>query len=668
MVLGVDAAAEDRTKVLGKNSEHLLLHDFNRIDLTNNVGGKSEEWSVRFDLSSAELEIFTTERHGNRENALRLSYNFASYSSPESGFRTRLNLLDATAYDHLEFWVKGEPGNGYGALFKVSLQRIRSDMPGFVENGSFIVTDITDRWKKVRVPLNIMNGIETWNQLESLIISVHPRRSGATEGVYFVDEIALVKTERPGPSIHDRVIPKQKKLWEKSLGGEDAAKPHILARLVERPSRTLIAKESVIKDDTSFLLRLAEDTWRGLSALTDREHGLPVDHLHLVDGSAKPEKTVVGDYTSVTNIGVYLLSIVAAMDFEFITRQQALDKLNKIHSSLEKLETYNGFYYNYYDTTTLERTSNFISFVDSSWLTAGLMVARTAFPEFYNRSTKLIDTGDYGWFYDEVEQLMRHGYWTNIEYPSEYHYGLLYTESRVGSIIAIGKGDVPEEHWFKMARTLPTVLDRQSGTPSFHRTKLVRDNNLVNGYYEWNGLKYVPSWGGSAFEALMSTLVLDEEKYAPKSLGINNLMHAMIHRRYALEELGYPVWGMSPSSTIESEGYSEYGVKILGSMGYKEGVVTPHASALALTITPKEALANLRKLVELYDIYGEYGLYDAVDPITGEVAYKYLALDQAMIFLAVANYLQDRRIQKIFASDPIAAKALPLIGEESFFE
>ena len=190
----------------------------------------------------------------------------------------------------------------------------------------------------------------------------------------------------------------------------------------------------------------------------------------------------------------------------------------------------------------------------------------------------------------------------------------------------------------------------------------------MNGYYEWHGLKYVPSWGGSAFEALMSTLVLDEEKYAPNSLGINNLMHAMIHRRYALEELGYPVWGMSSSSTIERNGYTEYGVKILGSKGYKDGVVTPHASALALTITPKEALANLRRLVELYDIYGEFGLYDAVDPITGEVAFKYLVLDQAMILLAVANYLQDRHIQRVFASDPIAAKALPLIGEESFFE
>ena len=63
---------------------------------------------------------------------------------------------------------------------------------------------------------------------------------------------------------------------------------------------------------------------------------------------------------------------------------------------------------------------------------------------------------------------------------SEYHCGLLYTESRVGSLIAIGKGDVPEEHWYKKVRTLPTVLGWQSRAPSFHRTKLVRDNKLMD--------------------------------------------------------------------------------------------------------------------------------------------------------------------------------------------
>ena len=90
------------------------------------------------------------------------------------------------------------------------------------------------------------------------------------------------------------------------------------------------------------------------------------------------------------------------------------------------------------------------------------------------------------------------------------------------------------------------------------------------------------------------------KKYAPHSLGVNNQIHATIHRRYALEELRYPVWGMSPSSAVARDSYAEYGVKVLGARGYKCGVVTPHASALALSAIPQAAVSNLRRLAELY--------------------------------------------------------------------
>ena len=107
---------------------------------------------------------------------------------------------------------------------------------------------------------------------------------------------------------------------------------------------------------------------------------------------------------------------------------------------------------------------------------------------------------------------------------------------------------------------------------------------------------------------------------------------------------------------------------MLGSLGYPAGPVTPHASALALGVVPQAALANLRRLAARYDVYGEFGFYDAVDPRTGRVAYKYLTLDQSMIFLALANHLTGHAVQRRFASDPIAQRVLPLLGAEDFFD
>jgi hypothetical protein len=170
------------------------------------------------------------------------------------------------------------------------------------------------------------------------------------------------------------------------------------------------------------------------------------------------------------------------------------------------------------------------------------------------------------------------------------------------------------------------------------------------------------------FEALMPTLFLDERSYAPRSLGRNGQVHVEVQRRFALEELGHPVWGMSPAAAPEPDGYREYGARPLGVRGYEDAAITPHAVALALPFAPAEAIATLRELADRYPIYGEYGFYDSVNPRTGEVGTVYLALDQSMLLLALANHLRGGVIQQHFAADPIAKRALPLLADEDFFD
>jgi len=530
-----------------------------------------------------------------------------------------------------------------------------------------VVAGITGDWQRIRVPLNLMNGIADWRRLRQFGVVLQPRRSPVRAGAYWLDDIALIKTGNPGPSSRDPVVPPQKTAWENQLGGKAAAQPHIRARLAGWPERLLADPAARSADDPVFLWQLARDTWRGLAALSDREHGLPFDTVRL-HGSIEPEQAWVGDYTNVTNIGLYLIDIIAARELSLIGAAEARARLDRTLATLERLETYQGFFFNYYDTTTLERTSHFISFVDSAWLTAALLVVRNSVPELATRCTRLIEREDYRFFYDPVEQWMMHGYYVHLNHRSEYSYGLLYTEARLGSLIAIGKGEAPAEHWYRMARTFPRTFDWQSQSPKGRMDKTVNGYTFPGGYYSWKGLKYVPSWGGGLFEALMPLLVLDEPRHAPASLGRNAAVHTELSRRFALEHLGYPVWGLSPSSTPSGDRYGEYGARILGARGYRAGAVTPHAAALALLTEPAAATANLRQLAERYPIYGDFGFYDAVDPKTGQVAYNYLALDQSMILIAVANYLRDGVIQKRFAADPIIRRVLPLLEAERFFD
>jgi len=468
------------------------------------------------------------------------------------------------------------------------------------------------------------------------------------------------------PEASDRVPVPRKTAWEATFGGEVGARPHVAARLAGWP-RTRLGRGAPASD-RAFLERLARDTWRGLIAFTDGEHALPVDHVRLDPDSLARADARVGDYTNVTSVGLYLAAIAAAHETGLVARAAAIARVGTVLDTLDRLETHQGFFYNYYDTTSLERSSHFVSFVDSGWLVAGLMIVRQTFPELAARATAMIERADFRFFYDAERGRMRHGYWVHTRAPSRFHYGVFYAESRLASLVAIGKGDVPESHWFAMVRTFPAACTWQRQVPRERRAKTVRGHRVHGGWYARKDVRYVPSWGGSLFEALMPTLVLDELRLAPASLGANDIAHVTVQRRFGAETLGTPVWGWSSCATLAPGGYGEHGVPDLGTIGYPPGVVTPHASALALAVDPVRAIANLRALAARYPIYGDFGFYDAVDPRTGAVAPVYLTLDQTMTFLAVANQLCDGCVQRRFATDPIAARATPILGDERFFE
>ncbi len=600
--------------------------------------------------------------------ALRLSYRLDPGRRARAGLRIKLDRLDASAYDHLELRVRGDPSTGFARALEVGFQRPRPDRPDITESGSSLVEGISDQWRDVRVPLNRMTGLGAWTGLDELVLAVDSQRTQASTGAIYLDDLALIRTGRPGPSAADPVPTPRKDAWEQARGGKDAARAGVAGRLRGWPA-ALTGPPPQVADDRAFLIQIARATWQGLVALTDREHGLPVDHVTFAAGGVEPARAQVGDYTSPSTVGIWLMAVAGAEKLGLIGRPEAIDLIDHALATLAGLERLHGFFYNYYDTTTLERSSNFVSSVDSSWLTAGLMVVRQTFPELAGPASRLIQEGDYGWLYDAAEGLMSHGYYVNLDCPSQYHYGLLYTEARVLSLIAIGKGDVPEAHWFRLQRTLPASESWQTQPPKAREPKQVRGQAVIGGWYERGPYRYLPSWGGSMFEALMPVLVVDEARFAPASLGRNDFVHATLQRQHALEELGDPVWGMSPSATAAGDGYGEFGVRYLGVLGYPDGVVAPYASALALAVTPEPAIKNLRALAERYPgLYGAWGFYDAVDPKSGQVARRYLTLDQGMLFIAIANHLADHVVQRAFAADPIAAKALPILADERFFE
>jgi cyclic beta-1,2-glucan synthetase len=122
--------------------------------------------------------------------------------------------------------------------------------------------------------------------------------------------------------------------------------------------------------DALALRRTARRTWRYFETfVTAGDNHLPPDNFQQTPAPA------VAHRTSPTNIGLYLLSVVAARDFGWIGATQAIERLEATYATLLRMERYHGHYFNWYDTRSLAVLApKYVSSVDSGNL-AGHMIA-----------------------------------------------------------------------------------------------------------------------------------------------------------------------------------------------------------------------------------------------------------------------------------------------------
>lgn len=463
-----------------------------------------------------------------------------------------------------------------------------------------------------------------------------------------------------------------------------------------------------VQAETTPLSRYARDTWASFTAMVDPGTGLPTDKLR-TDGARMPQ-------TSVTDIGAYLWSTVAAERLRIIGHTEAVARLSKTVGTLERMERHrpSGQFYDWYDpTTAAKRTSwadsgtpytPWLSSVDNGWLATGLRIVRNAVPELGGRAGALYDSMDFGFYYRPDVNRILFNYEPDTG-KAPCCYDTVVSESRIADYIGITKGELPPKVYYGSWRSFPGTCDWSwQETRPLGVTRRYLGVDVYEGAYPYAGMRVTPSWGGSMFEALMPALFVPEERWAPGSWGVNHpvTVDAQIH--HGLREAGYGYWGFSPADVPEVApgsawgGYAAYGVDGIGMQSdgypsdeggtlvdagfagcpgrtakpapppsaYTGGVVTPHAAFLALRFRPAEALADLRKLARDFPIYTKWGFLDSVNAGTGAVSPYYLSLDQGMIMAALGNALGGDVLRTAFTGHDMERALRPVIGPERF--
>ncbi len=143
----------------------------------------------------------------------------------------------------------------------------------------------------------------------------------------------------------------------------------LIARRVSVPVPTPSSRPLTVADRDS-LRSIARQTWVFFARFVTPEH-----HMLPPDNFQETPAPVVAHRTSPTNVGLYLLSVVAAREFGWIGTRDAVDRIEATFATLDRLERYRGHFYNWYDTHDLRPLDpKYVSTVDSGNFAGHLLV------------------------------------------------------------------------------------------------------------------------------------------------------------------------------------------------------------------------------------------------------------------------------------------------------
>ncbi|MBE6948306.1 MAG: hypothetical protein E7456_00455 [Ruminococcaceae bacterium] len=403
-------------------------------------------------------------------------------------------------------------------------------------------------------------------------------------------------------------------------------------------------KTEISENDRRFLISCSGDIWRYFEEfITPFDNFLPPDNWQEQPANGAAHRT------SPTNIGLTLLSALAAVDLGLTDRHKALGIIENVLTTVERLPKWNGHLYNWYDTRTLKILEPaYVSTVDSGNLAGDLIALREGLIEFgenalAERANKLYQEMSFIPLYDSKRRLFYIGWDAVKNSPTPGYYDLLASEARQTSYIGVAKGDVPRKHWRQLSRALVSQ----------------------------DGYLGLVSWTGTMFEYLMPHLLLPCRRDSLLYESAKFCVYVQKNHKTA------PVWGMSESAYYSFDPALNYQYKAHGiqRLALKRGmgmdnVISPYSSFLALMVDFKGAIANLKAVKQL-GAEGRFGFYEALDftpTRVGTGSFKpvrnFMVHHLGMSLLSVDNVLNEGIMQKRFMRDINMASYSELLQEK----
>ena len=415
-----------------------------------------------------------------------------------------------------------------------------------------------------------------------------------------------------------------------------SAKPY---RKADKTSLSPAARET-LRQDMAAMWRFYEDL------CTAEAHFLPPDNVQFA-----PVRRVAYR-TSPTNIGLMLCAALSACDVGLISTEALGARVCRTLETVQRLKTWRGNLYNWYDVKTLEPLPpRFVSAVDSGNFLCCLAALITGLSAYEAEShacrrarqmaENILRNTHLGALYDWGRDLFYIGFDTDRGAFSSGHYDLLMSESRMMSYYAVAAHEVPVSHWGALSRALSAG----------------------------GGFRGSLAWSGTMFEFFMPYLFLESP---PGTLASESLHFCVREQaRYARRQgifFGVSESGYAATDAAGNYQYRAHGVPTLGlrrTAPAENRVSSPYSAYLCLPFSAHTA----QKALDAYrarGMFGEYGFYEAIDctdQAEGKLVRSFMAHHIGMSMLAVTNLLCGNVFQKRFSAYGTMRSAHTLLSE-----
>lgn len=378
--------------------------------------------------------------------------------------------------------------------------------------------------------------------------------------------------------------------------------------------------------------------------------------------------------------GFGIMALVVGAERKFISRQQAVERFEKIVNFLEKAETFHGAFPHFIDGPTGKVEPYFGSrdnggdLVETSFLLQGLLAAR----EFFSRNdekekmirqkiTRIWEGVEWDWYRRSADSKFLYWHWSPDQAWVINHKLIGWNETMVTYLLAIASP----------THAVPASLYYSGWANPDSTGRLYRSDwgGTTEGSMYTNGNTYFGikldvgvSNGGPLFFTHYSYMGYDPHAITDKYTNYyrNNRNIALINYRYCVQNpgkfIGYGAncWGLSAS---------------LGPFYYSpdepvlqrdRGKMTPTGALASFPYTPEESMKALKNYYYNYGkfLWGEYGFRDAFNLTQNWCSQIYMGLNQAPIVVMIENY-RTGLIWKLFMSCPEVNTGLKKLRLES---